>query len=86
MAMRLAQEQGRLIGDWRERLYLQVLAAAHAENGKFDEAVALQTKALDLALTMNKKIRIAEILFAYRDRKPWRSERGLVSCGYGPSV
>jgi tetratricopeptide (TPR) repeat protein len=85
-AMRLAQEQGKLIGDWRERMYLQVLAAAHAENDEFDEAVALQTKALELALTMTRKVRIAEILAAYHDRKPWRSERGLVSIGYAPSV
>jgi tetratricopeptide (TPR) repeat protein len=85
-AMRLAEGQGKLIGDWRERLYLQVLAAAHAENGEFDEAVAFQTKALDVALTITRKVRIAEILAAYRDRRPWRSERGLVSTGFTPSV
>jgi hypothetical protein len=65
---------------------LRVLAAAHAENGEFDEAVAFQIKALDLALTVTRKVRIAEILTAYRDRRPWRSERGLVSTGYVPSV
>ncbi len=86
MAMCLAEGQGKLIGVWRERLYLQVLAAARAENGEFDEAVGLQTQALDLALTITRKVRIAEILAAYRDRRPWRSERGLISSGYTPSV
>jgi tetratricopeptide (TPR) repeat protein len=85
-AMRLAWEQGELIGDWRERMYLQVLAAAHAENGEFDEAVVLQTKALELALTKTTRSRIGEMLAAYRDRRPWRSERGLVSCGFNPSI
>jgi hypothetical protein len=83
--MRWARERAELIGDWRERQYLQVLAAAHAESGVFDEAVALQTRALDLALTKTTRLRIGEILAAYRGRKPWRSERGLVSCGYNPS-
>ena len=45
-AMRLARRTGKTdLGHWRDRLYLQVLAAAHAENGEFDEAVAFQTKA-----------------------------------------
>jgi tetratricopeptide (TPR) repeat protein len=50
-AIKLAEEAGELIGDWRQRLYLQVLAAAHAENNDFQEAIALQTRALDMALT-----------------------------------
>jgi hypothetical protein len=50
-AMKLAEQAGELIGDWRHRLYLQVLAAAYAEHNDFQEAIGLQRRALDLALT-----------------------------------
>jgi tetratricopeptide (TPR) repeat protein len=36
IALKLAGPAGELNGDWRHLLYLQVLAAAHAENNDFD--------------------------------------------------
>jgi tetratricopeptide (TPR) repeat protein len=81
-AMRLAEECGMFIGDWRQRLCLQVLAAAHAENGEFEEAVAIQTEALDLAVTRSSRSRIVAILDGYSAGKPHRDKNGLGCIGF----
>jgi tetratricopeptide (TPR) repeat protein len=81
-AMRLAQEAGVFIGDWRQRLCLQVLAAARAENGEFKEAVAAQTEALELAVTQSARSRITAILNEYRVGKPHRDKGGLDCMGF----
>src|SRR5262249_51466061 len=49
------------------------LAAAHAELGQFDEAVAWQTKAL-AAATGGEKEQYRARLKLYQDRKPYRLE------------
>jgi tetratricopeptide (TPR) repeat protein len=81
-ALKLAGDGGELIGDWRHRLYIQVLAAAHAENDEFDAAVALQSKALDLAVTMTPRANIMAILDRYRANKAFREQSGLVRFGF----
>jgi tetratricopeptide (TPR) repeat protein len=81
-ALKLAEEHGELIGDWRQRQYLQVLAAAHAENGSFQEAIKVQTEALDLSITKSSRHEITEILVVYQDRTPYRSKSGLIRCGF----
>jgi tetratricopeptide (TPR) repeat protein len=81
-AMRLAEVAGAFIGDWRQRLCLQVLAAAHAENGEFEQAVAAQTEALDLAVTQSARSRITAILDEYRAGKPHRDKGGLGCLGF----
>ena len=63
-ALKVSEQAGQLIGDWRHRLYLQVLAAAHAENAEIEEAIVVQTRALELALTNGPRSQIAERLGA----------------------
>jgi tetratricopeptide (TPR) repeat protein len=71
-ALKLAERAGQLIGDWRHRLYLQVLAAAHAENAGFNEAIAIQATALELALTNGARSQISQRLEQYRLGNPIR--------------
>jgi tetratricopeptide (TPR) repeat protein len=52
---------------------LATLAAAHAELGEFDEAVAWQTKALDAAPKTLKE-QYQQRLQLYQDKKPYRLE------------
>jgi tetratricopeptide (TPR) repeat protein len=83
-ALELAEEAGQLIGDWRHRLYLQVMAAAHAENDEFEEAIMVQTRALELALTNRSKSEISQRLEQYRLGDPIWDEKGLIRSGYSP--
>jgi tetratricopeptide (TPR) repeat protein len=58
----------------REAGYLGTLAAAYAEAGRFDEAVATAQKAVDLAKAAGQPdlaARNAELLELYRARKPY---------------
>ncbi len=84
-SLKLAEQAGQLIGDWRHRLYLQVLAAAHAENAEFKQAIVIQTTALELALTNGPRSQISQRLEQYRLGNPIREEGGLVRCGFNPS-
>jgi tetratricopeptide (TPR) repeat protein len=83
-AMKLAERAGELIGDWRHRLYLEVLATAHAANSNFEEAITIQSKALDLALTKRARSQISEVLEQYREGRSIQDKKGLVRCGYNP--
>ncbi len=83
-ALKLAEQAGQLIGDWRHRLYLQVLAAAHAENAEFEEAILVQSEALKLAVTKTSKSEINQRLKQYRLDDPVRDEKGLIRSGFGP--
>jgi hypothetical protein len=54
---------------------LDVLAAAHAAAGEFDQAVATATEALRLATAAGADelaAAVAERLALYRDRRPYR--------------
>ena len=84
IALKLAEQAGQLIGDWRQRLYLEVLAAAHAENAEFEEAIVFQTKALELALTNGRRSQIGQRLEQYRSGNPIRDKGGLVRSGFNP--
>ncbi len=83
-ALKLAGEAGQLIGDWRHRMYFQVLAAAHAENNDFQEAILVQTRALDLAITNGPRSEIGRRLEQFRSGNPIREKGGLVRCGFNP--
>jgi tetratricopeptide (TPR) repeat protein len=85
VALNLAEQAGELFGDWRHRLYLQVLAAAYAANNQFRRAIALQSRALDLALTKTARSIISKRLEQYRTGNPIRDKTGLVGCGFNPS-
>ena len=84
-AVRLAEQAGELIGDWRHRLYLQVLAAAYATYNQFPKAIAVQSRALDLALTKTTRAKISQRLEQYQNGIAIRDEKGIVSCGFNPS-
>jgi hypothetical protein len=45
--LNLAEQLGELFGVWRYRIYLEVLAAACAENSEFQKAIALQSRGLE---------------------------------------
>jgi tetratricopeptide (TPR) repeat protein len=55
--------------------YMDTLAAALAEKGKFNEAVSMQEKAIDLYKKAGGKVKLAqyrERLNSYKNNKPWR--------------
>jgi Tfp pilus assembly protein PilF len=73
-ALALAGRAVQLAGD-ASSVALDTLAAALAENGRFDEAVALAGKALAAAQKTGQKDDAAEIqqrLELYRQHQPWR--------------
>ena len=85
-ALELAGESGELIGDWRHRLYLQVLAAAHAENDDFREAIVIQIRALDLAVTNRARSEISLRLEEYRSGNSIWDGYGMLKYGFSPPV
>jgi tetratricopeptide (TPR) repeat protein len=56
---------------WKDPTYLDTLAAAHAEDGQFDEAVKWQEKALALAPEQERP-QYQKRLELYRTHKPYR--------------
>jgi tetratricopeptide (TPR) repeat protein len=83
-ALKLTEHAGQFIGDWRHRLYLQVLAAAYAENNDFQEAIVVHTRALQLALTNRSQSEIYQRLEQYRLSIPISDEKGLIRSGFSP--
>jgi len=75
-ALRLA-ERACAVTRHRDPLFLSTLAAAYAETGKFREAVATATKALDLARPQDRRLAqtIRQHLDLYRAGKPCRLMR-----------
>lgn len=57
--------------DWKETLYLDTLAAAHAEDGDFSQAVKYQKMAIDLMDSGNSST-LVERLNLYKQNKPYR--------------
>jgi len=80
-ALTLAQEKGELTTNWKRRMYLETLAAAHAELGAFDVASEIQRKALEFALTLWAERDVNDGLSALELRQPIRSDRGFVRFG-----
>ncbi|MGI8906415.1 MAG: tetratricopeptide repeat protein [Candidatus Sumerlaeaceae bacterium] len=76
-AERLVRQAIQLLG--QPNLFVQqTLAAALAEQGKFDEAIAAATEAHRMARQMNRDRDAAELdkqLELYRTRKPYRSDK-----------
>jgi tetratricopeptide (TPR) repeat protein len=72
-AVKLADKACELT-DWKEVDALSALAAAHAENGNFGEAIRWQQKALSLA-TGSDKESCAGLLELYRTGQPFRDAR-----------
>ena len=58
--------------DW---YHLDTLAAAYAENDKFEEAVDYAQKALDVA-PENKRVLCKQQLARFKEKKPFRSQVG----------
>jgi tetratricopeptide (TPR) repeat protein len=81
-ATEIAQESGHLKRDWRHRMYLRVQAAAHAETGDYEAAIAIETGALEMAVTKSATRKITDNLATYRLQQPVRDPRGII--GYGP--
>jgi tetratricopeptide (TPR) repeat protein len=59
--------------DWKQAHCLDALAAAHAESGRFDEAVQWAEKAVELARDAEKAA-CASRLESYRAGQPWREK------------
>lgn len=56
--------------------YLDVLAAAQANDGKFADAIATQTKAIELAGTGEDATRLRQRLDLYQKNQPYRAPAG----------
>jgi tetratricopeptide (TPR) repeat protein len=75
-ALEEANKANELSG-WRNGAYLDTLASAYAELGKFDEAVKYQEKAFAdpyFAKEKDKADKARKRLQLYRDKKPYREE------------
>lgn len=72
-AMDLENENGRLNGDWLHRLYLRIRAAAYAELGQYDIAIAVATEALDLSITKLARHRVEREIEQYESGEPYRN-------------
>ena len=57
--------------DWKKAHCLDALAAAHAESGRFDEAVQWAERAVELARE-GEKATYQSRLETYRQGRPWR--------------
>ena len=72
--MRLAERACERTG-WKETIFVGTLAAAYAEVGQFEKAVATTQRACELAGSLgqtNLLERNQQLLLHYRDQKPWR--------------
>jgi tetratricopeptide (TPR) repeat protein len=72
-AMDIENADGRLNGDWLHRLYLRIRAAAHAELGQFDIAIATANEALDLSITRLAQDKVKRELAQYELGEPYRN-------------
>ena len=60
---------------WKNRTYLATLAAAYAEAGDFENAVKLQSRAIEVgstAASVDQQARMQKRLELYRKKKPYR--------------
>lgn len=74
-AVELTRQAIELLGKDVEWKYYSVLAAALAESGDFDQALAEQTKALDAkSLDKDERVKQEKRLELYRQKKPYRDE------------
>jgi tetratricopeptide (TPR) repeat protein len=70
-----------LDGSWKQRQYLQILAAAFAECGDFAQAIHWQNAALQLAITKSAAEEIRSRLAVFEAGRPLRLDEGLVKIG-----
>jgi len=80
-ALDIARKNGELHSDWLQRMYLQTLAAAHAEHGDFEQAVRFQHEALEYSVTMRAYYEVIGRLKRFHARQPARERFGLVRYG-----
>jgi tetratricopeptide (TPR) repeat protein len=75
-AVELAERACQLT-EWKRPVFMGTLAAAYAEAGRFDDAVAMAGRARDLAKAVNQETvaaRNAELLDLYRQHKAFREK------------
>jgi hypothetical protein len=71
----VAQKAIQLAGKDADRNYWAALAAAYAETGDFDKAIAEQTKAVaDKSLDREDRESMEKRLNLYKQKKPYRDE------------
>ena len=76
-AVRFAERAVTLSGA-KDAMYLDTLAAAYAETGRFEDAVATARRAMEIAASQNQaRVReaLAAKLLLYQARKPYREEK-----------
>ncbi|QDT48177.1 hypothetical protein Pan258_22170 [Symmachiella dynata] len=81
-AFNIARIEGRLNQDWQHRMFLRVLAAAHAEAGNYGAAIEIENEALRFTITKSATRKITTRLAKYESCEPIRDERGII--GHGP--
>ena len=62
-AVTIARETSEFATDWRARMYLQTLTAAHAAVGEFHIAIQVQRSALEFAVTRAANREVKDGLF-----------------------
>jgi len=79
-ALAAARKNGELYSNSRNLMYLQTLAAAHAEHGDFNEAMRFQQEALGYTdtLSMEDHRKVISRLMGFHSRRPVRERSGLV--------
>ncbi len=73
------------ISEWKNAVFVNTLAAAYAEAGKFDEAVKQQERALALAVDSSRPP-IQSHLDLYKQRKPYRESPNASSNNTGAAT
>jgi len=80
-ALVAAERHGQLKHDWKHRLYLEVLAAAHAEMGDLAAALKWQDSALEISVTKNAGKLLLKRRSHYQARQPLRLAKGMIRIG-----
>lgn len=75
-SIEVARTKGMLIGDWRQRMFLRVLAAAYAESGDFVRAIEIERESMTFAITKSAKRKIEHHIHCYQNGLPIREAKG----------
>ena len=82
VAIESAQQSGDFDTRYKQRSYLETLAAAYAEAGQFQQAVKLQQEAIDRTITKRHRNPMQEALKEYESGRPRRREHFVLKLTY----
>ncbi len=82
-ALEIARRNGGPRQDQFHRMYLRVLAAAHAEAGDFSKAIEVESQGFGLTVSRLRTEEIQHRLSAYKSGQPIREANGVLGGGLG---